>query len=256
VFRFTRFSLFNEHSPHRIGTDSVLLGAWLGARIEVDRPIRAADLGSGTGVLSCLIADRFRLARVDLYEQDAEACREFEKSAQQLPFADRLKLLAGDFKKSLPENKPELGYDLVVSNPPYFARSLMPQRSERRNARHFDGENERREWFELAAASLAIGGTLAWIEPAESDPPDFLSAFGLFRSRLLWVKGLESKPRIRRIEEWVRVDSRAAPIAIEENELSVWRGKNIPSDAYKNLLRGFLPSLSDSSEGMDSIRPN
>ncbi len=256
MFRFTRFALYNEHSAHKIGTDSVLLGSWLGARLHSDRPFRAADLGSGTGVLGCLIADRFPLASIDLFEKEPEACEEFKRSAEQLPFKERMQLFEGDIFEQLPLRKPEKGYDFIATNPPFFLKSLAPEDLKRKTSRHFEGESMRKRWFELAASALAPGGTLAFVEPADREPPSGFSRWNLFESRVLWVKGLEGKPRIRKLQEWIRPNGSISNTGLEELEIAVWKAPNLHSNAYKNLLNGILPSLSESSAALGSDTPN
>ena len=69
-FRFKQFSISQEYSPMKVGTDSVLLGAWTPAT----NPTYILDIGAGTGVLSLMMAQRFTLSHN--YEIGRASCRE------------------------------------------------------------------------------------------------------------------------------------------------------------------------------------
>lgn len=114
----------------KVGTDAVLLGAWATS----DAPQRILDIGTGTGILALMLAQRFPHAKVDAIEIDPSACDQAAQNFRDSPFASRLRIhlaAAQDFVAAE-------GFDLIVSNPPWFEDSLKSPDSARNTARHND----------------------------------------------------------------------------------------------------------------------
>ncbi len=159
-FRFKYFTVGQEGAAMKVGTDGVLLGAWC----QVDgRPRTALDIGTGTGLLALMIAQRCADCRVDAVEIDAgsfrQACANFEAS----PWRERITA----YHSSIQDSTAAGGhgeYDLVISNPPYFENSLQSPDSGRTAARHTVGLTYE-ELIECAAACLSADGTFAVILP-------------------------------------------------------------------------------------------
>jgi tRNA1Val (adenine37-N6)-methyltransferase len=142
----------------KVGTDGVLLGAW--ADVAACRTI--ADAGAGTGLIALMLAQRNATAQVDGVEIDPEACGQATDNVAASPFAQRIRMYQGafrDFARTTAQR-----YDLIVSNPPYFTRSLKCPDEKRRLARHDD----RLPLDELIGDSLTLltpAGRIALILP-------------------------------------------------------------------------------------------
>jgi tRNA1Val (adenine37-N6)-methyltransferase len=147
----------------RVSTDAVLLGAWIRA-MDVSRVL---DIGTGTGVLALMMAQRFPLAEIDAVELEEGACKDAAFNFQHSPWSNRLKLHHADFKDwALAQGRGP--YDLILSNPPYFADSLRPASPIQRTARHQDVL----PLDALVGSSMRLlgpGGCLALILPAHSE---------------------------------------------------------------------------------------
>ena len=103
----------------KINTDGVLLGAL----VEADHPKSILDIGTGTGVIALMLAQRFANAQIDAVEIDPSAAETARRNFANSPFAERLNLFPvgfGEFFDQYPDKK----YDLVVSNPPFYINSL------------------------------------------------------------------------------------------------------------------------------------
>ena len=120
-FTLKNFHITQEHSAMKVGTDGILLGAWAqgGARI--------LDIGTGTGLLALMMAQRFPNAYIDAIEIDAKALEDATTNTLLSPFNNRISLI----HTSLQEYHPDTFqtdfdniYDAIVSNPPYFIKSL------------------------------------------------------------------------------------------------------------------------------------
>lgn len=112
----------------KVGTDGVLLGAW----VRTDGVKNILDIGTGTGLIALMLAQR-SLAKVHAVEIDMEAVRQAEENFRHSPWGDRLKVFNKDFRDYEGMNT---GYDLIVSNPPYFSNSLHAPDHTRSVARH------------------------------------------------------------------------------------------------------------------------
>lgn len=127
-FRFKQFEIFQDRCAMKVGTDGVLVGAWAtgGSRI--------LDVGSGTGLISLMMAQRYPCAHVVGIDMDEEACRQAGENVASSPFADRVEIVHSSLQNFLPDGK----FDAIVSNPPFFVNSLKNPDNKRSMARHAD----------------------------------------------------------------------------------------------------------------------
>ena len=130
-FQFKQFHIHQEHAAMKVGTDSDLLGA-LAAGGK-----RILDVGTGTGVLALMMAQRFTDADVIAVEIDDEAVKDSKRNFEESKFASRIKLVHDSFQNFLSARaKDEALFDSVICNPPYFDRSLECPTLGRTRARH------------------------------------------------------------------------------------------------------------------------
>ena len=130
-FAFKRFTVRQPRSAMRVGTDGVLLGAWCDSAPAGGRML---DVGTGTGVIALILAQRNPSARIDAGEIDEGSCLDAEGNFAASPWAGRLTLYRrpfADFAAGC-----TVRYDRIVSNPPYFVASLKSPDPARTAARH------------------------------------------------------------------------------------------------------------------------
>lgn len=161
VFRFKQFSVKNEKSAMKVGTDGVLLGAWC----NVDDCRRVLDIGAGTGLISLMIAQRAPMATIDAVEIDCDAYAEAKDNFAASPWHDRLNAICGDFNGYAATCQEK--YDLIVSNPPFFMNGVLPPDDSRRYARHCDTLSFE-DLLDGAAGMLDANGRLCLIAPFDS----------------------------------------------------------------------------------------
>ena len=131
-FRFKKFTIHHDKCAMKVGTDAVLLGAW----VETDYCRNILDVGTGSGVIALMLAQRSQ-AEIDAIDIDKEACVQAMENAAASPFAGRIKVIhasCADFAAFAKQKR----YDLIVSNPPYFINSLKCPDNKRTVARHTD----------------------------------------------------------------------------------------------------------------------
>ena len=156
VFRFKCFDVKQEKNPLKVGTDSMLLGAF----IEASGHKRALDLGAGTGVLSLMIAQKnpeIKIDAIEIHKAGSQECREnFESS----PWTDRLTVFQGDYF----EFQFQVKYDLIFSNPPYYLDSLPSKQQSINDAKHASIESFS-SLFEIVYKTISKDGTFWLIVP-------------------------------------------------------------------------------------------
>lgn len=124
-FTFKQFTIEQDHCAMKVGTDGVLLGAWVGGGERI------LDIGMGTGLISLMMAQRFPYAHIDGVEIDPDATKQAQSNIQRSPFCDRIATSCQAIQQY--EAAP---YDVIVSNPPFFDRSLLTPQEARTQARH------------------------------------------------------------------------------------------------------------------------
>lgn len=130
-FQFKQFTIRHDLCAMKVGTDGVLLGAW--ADVRCCRKI--LDIGTGTGLIALMLAQRCT-AGADAIDIDTDACNQAVKNVADSPFAGRIRVIQADFASYAAGCTDK--YDLIVSNPPYFIDSLKCPDGKRNLARHTD----------------------------------------------------------------------------------------------------------------------
>ncbi|RYZ28941.1 MAG: methyltransferase domain-containing protein [Sphingobacteriales bacterium] len=156
-FEFRQFRIEQEHCAMKVSTDACIQGAWTPVRSDMDRIL---DIGTGTGLLSLMLAQRVPHATIDALEIDANAARQAAGNFSASPWNDRLCLRHTDARNFHTEDR----YDLIICNPPFFTNSLLGPKDDRNRARHtLDFSLD--DLLAIAARLLAAGGKLSVLLP-------------------------------------------------------------------------------------------
>jgi tRNA1Val (adenine37-N6)-methyltransferase len=134
-FNFKQFSMTHHRSTMKIGTDAVLLSAW----VNINNINNVLDIGTGSGIIALLLASRQKDCYIDAVELDKMSAIEAGENFKNSPYANRLKIINEDFKNFNKSCNKQ--YDLIISNPPFFINDLRSENSKRKNARHSDSLN-------------------------------------------------------------------------------------------------------------------
>lgn len=166
-FRFKRFEVRQDLCAMKVGTDGVLLGAWAtGGR-------RVLDIGTGTGLIAMMMAQRFGDASITALDIDHAACEQAMANVVASPYQGRIEVVETSLQDFATQHAGvlELRYDSIVSNPPFFANSLKNPDQRRATARHTDTLSYA-DLFRGVSPLLADSGEFSTIIPV-----DCLSAF-------------------------------------------------------------------------------
>lgn len=160
-FRFKRFNISQDKCAMKVGTDGVLLGAW--ANLPAHGKI--ADIGTGTGLLAIMAAQRSPAAEITGIEIDGNAAEQAGTNMANSPWSERLAVINSDINAFYQSHVSE--FDCILSNPPYFTEDIKSHKEKRNVARHTDSLS----FAQLANASsqmLKEGGNLCVILPLDA----------------------------------------------------------------------------------------
>jgi tRNA1Val (adenine37-N6)-methyltransferase len=230
-FLFKQFSIFQDKCAMKVGTDGVLLGAW--APVEGVQSI--LDVGSGTGLLALMLAQRAPEAKITAVEIDQGACLQSIDNIGKSPWGNRIQVVNEDFRHfSMVDNR---SFDLIVSNPPYFVNSKSAANAARNVARHTILLSYH-EFIEGALRLLKPDGLLSLILPAQSYPVFSKEALntGLFEIRRMLIFPTPQKTESRILSVWSQLKNGSC---IEEQMVLELNGRHKYSSEYLSLTKDF-----------------
>lgn len=230
VFKFKQFAVNQGNCAMKINTDGVLLGGWA---TEAD-VATILDIGTGTGVIALMLAQRYPEATVDAVEIDEVAAQQAALNFATAPFANAMQVLEGSFEAYQDGTK---RYDLIVSNPPFYTNALHNPDARKKLARHADAP-----FFEklitFVAVKLSDKGSFHCIVPtelAEWMVATLLPQHGLFLQAQLEICSFVDEPVIRKILKIGKEEK-----ALQQERLVIYAERGVYSAAYKMVLKPFF----------------
>lgn len=238
-FKCKQFFVGHEQCAMKVGTDGLLLGAWASLPSSVSVQSSAAnpdsasylDIGTGSGLISLMLAQRAPNATVHAIELDTNAASQAQHNFRQSPFASRLHLLKGDILTYQPAER----YALIVSNPPFFANALLGHDALRNQARHTTSL-PLPLLLAKAAELLTPNGSFALVLPeAAADTFSQLAKVqGWCTIASCLVYSRAAKAPVRRLMQWQR-----QPCQTQQQQLVIHNDDGSYTEQYRLLLRDF-----------------
>ncbi len=228
-FKFKQFTIHQDKCAMKVGTDGVLLGAWANCSDTKN----VLDIGTGTGLIALMIAQRSN-AVIDAIEIDEEACLQAHENFHKSPWENRIRLIHQSFQDFVHET--DKSYDLIVTNPPYFQNSLVAPDDQRTKARH----NRNLELYDIidgAEKLLSENGTLSIILPYVEGVLFIAKAaeHGLYCVRQTNVIPKPKAPVKRLLLEF----KRQKKTFVDQDLIIELENRHEYSDNYKSLTRDF-----------------
>ena len=226
-FSFKQFTIYQDKSAFKVGTDGVLLGA----SADLSGSGNILEIGSGTGLVTIMLAQRCS-ARITAIEPDYESFIQTSENVARCKWHDRIRVEHTDLQHFNTDEK----YDLIITNPPYFSDSLKNPDARKSGARHNDSLSSG-EILEGVVKFMSEDGRLQLIMPyvegnvfiAEA------SAYGLYCNNIVKIKPLPSS-EIRRL---ILTFSKTQKIP-SEKFLTIENGvRHEFTEEYKNLTKEF-----------------
>lgn len=210
----------------KIGTDGVLLGAWA----NFESPKKILDIGTGTGLVLLMLAQRFPYSKLTGIEIDKNAFGEAELNTAESKFKD----LCSVIHTSLQEFQTEEKFDLIVSNPPFF--EFTNKENSARNTARQQSDLTFEELLFHTEKLLISNGKFAVIIPFESEIYliNLASELNLYPEKITRAKGNENANFKRSLLLFSRTQSE-----VETEELIIEISRNVYTEAYISLTKDF-----------------
>lgn len=226
-FQFKQFSIAQNLCAMKVGTDGVLLGAWTQTPNGT-----TLDIGSGTGVIALMIAQRNKNTTIDAIDLNKDAYLQTKTNAENCPWHNRITA----HHSALQDFKPDRNYQLIVSNPPFFVNSSKSGNEAKDLARHTD-ELSFNHLLQAVANLLLPNGIFSVVLPfaAKTEFVELAKTHQLYLNRLCEVKPNDTKPPKRVLMEFSlhEKETERTTLTIETNQRHVY------TLAYQNLTKEF-----------------
>lgn len=227
-FHFKQFSVLQNNAPFKVGTDGVLLGAWVCKK----SPSHILDIGTGTGLITLMLAQRFSGAQIDALEMNDLAIEQAKVNFSNSPWSDRIHSI----HKPLQEFEPQEKYDMIVCNPPFFKNSLISVDQGKNQARHDEGLTLQ-DILEFSRFHLSDTGALSIVLPKDrqADLVNLIPQFDHYFSWICEVHPTPTSPAKRILVELRKIkrDLRKDQLIIEEG------GRHQYTSEYMALTADF-----------------
>jgi tRNA1Val (adenine37-N6)-methyltransferase len=232
-FSFRLFTIKQERSAFKVGTDSVLLGACA----DLSGTERILDVGTGTGLLAIMAAQRTG-AIISAIEPDKDSFGQAVENALSCRWADRINVVHSDLLSFAYEN--EQKFDSILTNPPYFRDSLRNPDEKKSSARHaFSLSSD--DILKGSSLLLKPSGSLQLILPYEEGTLFIAEAsgYGFFCNRIIKVKPNPTGKVIRLIMKFERTKK-----PVHEKFLTIETGvRHQYTEEYKEVTKDFYLKL-------------
>jgi tRNA1Val (adenine37-N6)-methyltransferase len=227
-FQFKQFALLQDKAAMKLGTDSVLLGCFA----QVDGAEYILDIGTGTGILALMMAQKSN-TQIDAVEIDEEAFKQAEQNANESIWNDRIRIHHSAIQNFSSTNK----YDLIISNPPYY-----------RNAKNMGIENERRALarhdkdlpFEdlcIEAYNLMKEEALFWLILPQKEGLEFIQIAKQYNLHLHQLIHVKPKPE-KEVNRLILAFGKSNKTYLEST-FTIYQSNGIATDEYVELTKDF-----------------
>lgn len=181
VFQFKHFSVNQQNSTFKIGTDALVLGAWLDLKAA---PKKILDVGTGTGVLSLMMAQKFQDAEMEAWDINEASVALARENFKQNDLGKNCRAVLQDVLKHNSSQK----FDLIVSNPPFFIDAKVSVDATKAKSKHFRTVDVQRFFFALSQL-VKETGEIALIHPIDEVFDDLAKNVELNLNKRLYVYG-------------------------------------------------------------------
>jgi len=231
MFRFKQFSVDQTACAMKINTDGVLLGAMAGE----GNPLSILDIGTGTGVIALMLAQRFTNAKTDAVEIDEQAAATAKSNFSNSTFENRLTLYGKGFERFF-EDHPEKRYNLIVSNPPFYINSLQSPGAKTNLAKHAD-EGFFERLIISVANRLTEQGSCWLILPVDTSAlvKNLSLQSGLHLQKAIGIHSFKNDAAHREILAFGKNDTQTIA-----DKFVIYSEPKVYTEAYREMLKDFL----------------
>ncbi|QUM75245.1 methyltransferase [Moritella sp. 24] len=240
-FSFKQFHVSHADCAMKVGTDGILLGGWTKVNMPSSVPLKALDIGTGSGLISLMLAQRcegnIQAVAIDI---DESACQQAKRNVDNSPWPSLITVKHVALQAFTQEYKVEAAkFDLIVSNPPYFVHGQYFADDARKTARH-TGSLTHQELVSCALELLAPNGRIALVLPYDSgcELVTYCQQLGNLQISCLNIKTTPTKPYKRMLMSISRGNS-----TLEEQSLTVHNPDGSYSNDYQLITKDFYLNM-------------
>ncbi len=228
VFNFKQFVVHQTNRVMKVGTDGILLGAWASHR-QNDRIL---DIGTGTGLLALMMAQKYAHASIVGLDIDVDACSLAKSNFELSNWSDRLKVEESSVQDYVGLHS---GFDLIISNPPFFNRKDLFDQSARQGMRN-SVKMPHGELLRAIANLMNPGGAFCLILPHVEGLRfmEVAAMYSLFPTNILAVKPKDNKPAKRLL-----IKLQKDQLGINEELMILHHHDESNTKAYELLTKDF-----------------
>lgn len=231
-FKFKQFTVHQDQCAMKVSTEACILGAW----VDDESARQMLDIGTGTGLLALMLAQRLE-GRIDAVELDPLAAKQASRNVKDSPWADRITVFHDDIFE-FAKGK-EIKYDLIISNPPFFTNSQKSIVSGKNKAKHDTETFDKAKLAKALNQLLSAHGKAYVLYPANESRQfeDDVVAQGLYFREGLIIRNQPKGEIFRKISIVSRQELNANP-----EYLNIREG-NTHSEQYNTLLSAYYLKL-------------
>jgi tRNA1Val (adenine37-N6)-methyltransferase len=237
-FQFKQFIIRQDRCAMKVTTDACLFGALTPTLSRSgEGGERVLDIGTGTGLLSLMFAQKNSNSIIDAIEIDDEAFQQANENIAASPFADRIHAILGDARSFSFDKK----YDLIISNPPFYENELRSEKKNK-NVAHHGEELSFRELFVVIKNNLSDEGSFFLLLPYKryNEIREILFELGLAITQLIFIRQSIKHDYFRIILEGkLKLDGRESGL----NEISIWDEQQQYTEEFTVLLKDYYLGL-------------
>lgn len=230
-FEFKQFSVSQARAAMKVGTDGVLLGAWCPVN---NNPTTILDIGTGTGVIALMLAQRTDALQIDAFDIEEDAFEEASENFDNSIWNDRLFCFHAGLDEYIDE--PEDEYDLIVCNPPFYSEDFKTN-NEQRDLARFQEAMPFEDLVEAADLLLSDNGIFAVIIPYKEEQKfiELCADVELFPIKVTRVRGNPTSQIVRSLLAFKRFE---LPV-LEADEIAIEINRHEYTDEYIALTKDF-----------------
>lgn len=220
----------------KIGTDAVLIGAWTPISSEVNSIL---DIGTGTGIIALMLAQRSFAETIDALEIDEDAYEQAVDNFENSPWGDRLFCYHAAFDEFVEEMQEEK-YDLIVSNPPFFTNNSASEITTSRETARLQASLPFEELLHGVSQLLSENGILSIVIPKEEETTvvEIAAANNLYPNKITEVKGTKTAKVKRSLITFQFLQKE-----IEKDLLILEESRHNYTPEYKKMVAPFYLKL-------------
>lgn len=232
-FEFRQFTLYQDKCAMKVSTDGCLFGAWVAEEMKNHYPAAqyALDIGTGTGLLSLILAQKNPLVTIDAIEIDEETAAQAKENIAASRWHDSIHTIEADARSFSFSRK----YDLLISNPPFYENELKSA-NEKKNTAHHGAAMSLAELFVLTQNLLNSDGRFFFLLPYKRKEEILLllKRHSLFIQQLVLVS-----PSTRHDPSRIFIEGCLAETAYSTKTISIWDEHQQYTDTVKELLKEY-----------------